>query len=108
MAVKLTLLIALAIAALSLTSPGAPEPGIAGFDKLGHFVAFAVLAMPMVYTGRLPLWQNVLAGLAFGGMIEVIQPYVGRRGEWGDLLADGIGVLSGALAAGMGRKWRMT
>jgi VanZ family protein len=109
MVLKLTLVIALAIAALTLTPPGASEPGIAGGDKLVHFLAFAVLAMPMAYARRLPLFLIILAGVAYGGLIELIQPYVGRSGEWGDLLADGLGAFLGAwFAARMGCKWRMT
>ncbi|MDT8326932.1 MAG: VanZ family protein, partial [Roseovarius sp.] len=57
------------------------------------------LTMPMAYIGRLPLWQVVLAGAAYGGVIELVQPYVGRSAEWGDLLADGLGAFVGALAA---------
>ena len=71
MALRLTLVIALAIAALTLTPPGAPQPGMPGFDKLVHMLAFAVLAMPMAYARRLAVWQVVLASLAFGGMIEL-------------------------------------
>lgn len=101
MALKLTLLIALAITALTLTPSGASGQGVPGVDKLAHFLAFAVLAMPMAYARRLPLWQIVLAGVAYGGLIELIQPHVGRSAEWGDLLADGLGVVSGALVAAM-------
>jgi VanZ family protein len=105
MALRLTLLIALVIAALTLSPPGAPEPALPGFDKLAHFLAFAALAIPMAYDGRVALWQIVLAGLAFGGTIELIQPHVGRSAEWGDLLADSIGAVSGALLAGtLGRR----
>ncbi|WP_294609711.1 VanZ family protein [uncultured Roseovarius sp.] len=104
MALRLTLVIALAIAALTLTPPGAPQPGMPGFDKLVHMLAFAVLAMPMAYARRLAVWQVVLASLAFGGMIELIQPFVGRSGEWADLLADGLGASGGAwVAARVGR-----
>jgi len=109
MDVKLTLLIALAIAALTLTPAGAANPGIAGFDKLVHFVAFAALAMPLASARRLPLVWIVLAGLAFDGLIELIQPYVGRSAEWADWLADGLGALVGAsLVTRISRKRRLS
>ena len=109
MAFKLTLFIILAIATLTLTPPGEPGPGIAGFDKLLHFLAFAALAMPMAYAGRMPLFLIVLAAMAYGGLIELIQPHVGRSGEWGDWLADGLGAFLGAgLAAMIGRRGRVS
>ena len=81
--------------------------GEGGVDKLVHFLAFAALVMPMAYARRLPLFLIILAGTAYGGLIELIQPYVGRSGEWGDLLADGSGSLAGALVAAMlGRRRR--
>jgi len=107
MVLKLTLVIALAIAAFTLTPPGASEPGIAGSDKLVHFLAFAVLAMPMAYTRRFPMLWIVLVAASYGGLIELIQPYVGRSAEWGDWLADGLGAFVGAwLAARIGRRGR--
>jgi len=42
----------------------------------------------------------MLALLAYGGAIEVIQLFVpGRSCEWGDLLADAIGISLGVLLA---------
>lgn len=100
MAFKLTLCISLAIAALTLTPPGASGPGMPGFDKLVHFLAFAALTMPMAYTRRFPMMWIVLAGASYGGLIELIQPYVGRSAEWGDWLADGLGAFLGAWLVG--------
>jgi VanZ family protein len=34
-----------------------------------------------------------------GGLIELIQPYVNRHGEWLDMLANTSGVILGALLA---------
>lgn len=99
MAHALTAFLALAIALLTLI-PQVPGPeGIPGFDKLAHFMAFAVLAAPLAW--RYPhLWRTVaLATLAYGGLIEIIQPMTGRSAEWGDLLTDGAGAFVGAFAA---------
>lgn len=95
MAYGLTLLLALAIAVLTLT-PTVPGPeGLPGLDKLAHALAFGlfVLPMSMAYPARwIGIW--VLA-LAFGGLIEIVQPFFGRSDEWADLLADGFGAACG-------------
>lgn len=95
----LTALLALVIALLTLM-PQVPGPaGIAGFDKLAHGIAFAALVAPLAW--HYPhLWRAVaLAALAFGGLIEIVQPMTGRSAEWADLLADGTGAFGGAFAA---------
>ena len=107
MAYALTALLALVIALLTLM-PQAPGPeGIPGFDKLAHFAAFAALAAPLSW--RDPhLWRAVaLATLAYGGLIEIVQPFTGRSAEWADLLADGAGAFAGAIAASRFGKWRI-
>ena len=104
MAHALTALLALVIALLTL-APQAPGPeGIPGLDKLAHFVAFAALAAPLAW--RYPhLWRAVaLAALAYGGLIEIVQPLTGRTAEWADLLADGAGAFAGAFAASLSGK----
>lgn len=104
MARFVTLILALVIAALTLI-PHPPGPqGVPGLDKLLHFIAFAALAMPMAYA-RPAAWRAVaLTVLAYGGVIEIVQPFVGRGAEWADLLADALGAFGGAyLAARLGR-----
>ncbi len=76
---------------------------VAESDKIYHVVAFGVLAFPMAYLRPRWLMLAVPAYLAFGGLIEILQPFVGRDRSLGDWLADliglGIGVVIG-LAAG--------
>jgi VanZ family protein len=38
---------------------------------------------------------------AFGGILEIVQGFVGRDAEWGDELANVLGVCAGATAAGV-------
>jgi VanZ family protein len=73
-------------------------------DKVNHLLAFASLG----FTGALSRqrgWRAavavVVALVAFGGFIEIVQTYIpGRAGEWGDLVADSVGIAIGlALAA---------
>ncbi|GAW32989.1 vanZ like family protein [Roseovarius sp. A-2] len=95
----LTLGLALTIAALTLM-PVPPGPdGVSWMDKLAHFLAFGALAVPLAW--RHPVhWRAVaLVALAYGGAIEIVQPYVGRSAEWADLLADGLGAFGAAWAA---------
>lgn len=84
---------ALLIAYLTLTpGTGSTAPGP---DKFYHFIAFAALSfwLPLRFPTR--LITVVIAATAFGGAIEVIQPFVNRSAEWGDLLADAAGALFG-------------
>lgn len=73
------------------------------WDKLNHMAAFACLSFTACLGFPGP-WRRVmavlLALLALGGLIEVVQAFVpGRSCEWGDLLADAVGIAAGAMAA---------
>jgi VanZ family protein len=99
--VLLALLVGI-VSYLALT-PNPPAGVDFGWDKLNHALAFAALAFtahlgyPSSRRTRL-LW--LIALLAFGGLIELLQWFVpGRSSEWGDLLADSIGIACGALIA---------
>ena len=93
-AIGLTICLSVVIAALTLL-PISGAPRVPGSDKLRHLLAFAALIFPcaFVYPKSLP-WL-LPAALMFGGAIEVIQPAVGRAGEWADFLADAVGVAVG-------------
>jgi VanZ family protein len=98
----LVLVLAAAIAALALM-PVPPQPAGLGWDKLNHLAAFAALALCAGFgwrSSRAARLAVLLALLAFGGAIELLQRHVpNRSGEWSDLLADGIGIGVGALFA---------
>jgi len=92
-----TLVLAVIIAVLTLAPMPSGSP--AGSDKLYHVLAFACLAFPLpLVRPRWTVWV-ILGVIAYGGVIEVIQPFFGRQAEWADLLADGIGALLGAVIA---------
>lgn len=64
-----------------------------GNDKLQHIAAFFALTLPVAcYRPRWLLWMVPLAA-AFGGAIELLQPFVGRSRDLADWYADlkGIG-----------------
>lgn len=99
----LTLFIALGIAWGTLTPPGASGAPLPLTDKQIHALAFALLTLPAAMTSpRFALWLAPVL-FAYGGAIELIQPFVGRGAEWGDLLADGIGLL-----VGLGLGWGLS
>lgn len=86
------------ITALSLT-PLEHLPDAPGSDKLHHYLAYAALMLPAALRRPKYLWALFLFYLAWSGAIELIQPFVNRYGEWLDLAANAIGLLSGAAIA---------
>ena len=86
--------IALAIIGLSL-SPLAQLPDVPGSDKTHHVIAYAVLAIPTAIAMPRKVWMIALLYICLGGVIELIQPYVNRYGEWLDFIANMTGVLIG-------------
>jgi VanZ family protein len=105
-ALTVTLLIALAIGFLTLTPIS--DPVIPGSDKLHHLLAFAALTIPAsIVLPRMAIWV-ALSSMAFGAAIEVLQPHVGRSGEFLDFFADAAGCVLGAvLGVSISLLWRM-
>lgn len=95
----LTLCVALAIAVGTLL-PRADFQSVPGTDKFHHFIGFAALILPAAFYDPKSLRWAVPCALLYGGAIEIIQPFVGRSGEFADLVADAIGIAIGA-ALGM-------
>ena len=101
-----TIVLAVVIAVLTLAPM--PSGGPAGVDKIYHVLAFACLAFPLpLLRPRLALWV-ILGVIAYGGMIEMIQPFFGRQAEWADLVADGIGAVVGAVTGSTLSRYVMT
>jgi VanZ family protein len=95
----ITLLTFVTITLLSLW-PAATLPAMPGSDKTHHFIAYTVLMFPVAL--RQPrCW--IMLGIffvAWSGMIELVQPYVNRYGEWQDMLANTGGLIIGLLSGG--------
>ena len=97
MAVGSAVTTVLAVIIAVLTLAPMPSGGPAGADKIYHVLAFACLAFPLpLVRPRFAVWV-ILGVIAYGGVIEVIQPFFGRQSEWADLIADGIGAVVGAM-----------
>jgi VanZ family protein len=72
--------------------PGGGPP----LDKLAHVVLFALVTRAWLRATRPPALAAAvlvaLAAVAYGGLLELLQPVVSTRGaEWGDLAADAVG-----------------
>jgi VanZ family protein len=95
---SITIILLVSIATLSLW-PAAYLPKVPGTDKTHHFIAYAALMLPI--TLRQPKYWLIIvfAFLAFSGLIELIQPYVNRYGEWLDMAANTFGLLCGFILA---------
>ena len=76
------------------------------WDKAAHFVAFGLILWSIgVLFRRLPRTLAALAALTLGGAVEIIQGMVGRDASWGDLLADGLGILLALLLWAIWRRF---
>lgn len=95
---EITLALLCAITVVSLY-PHANLLAVPGTDKTHHLIAYAVLVFPTALR-RPHRWRLImLFFILCGGLIELIQPYVNRHGEWLDMLANTSGVILGALLA---------
>jgi len=83
-------------------------PEVPGSDKSHHLIAYSVLAIPMVIANPRNLLLYLLLLIIYGGLIEIIQPYVNRYGEWLDFLANIIGVISTYIVVSIYRFYRQS
>ena len=84
----------LGVAVVSLV----PAPDIGVSDKLSHLVTYFLLAgwFSLLAINRTRLGWTVIGLIAYGMLIELLQGITSYRyPEWGDVLANGIGVLAG-------------
>jgi VanZ family protein len=98
------LLVGLAVTVSWLALSPAPPDGLdTGWDKLNHAGAFAALTVAAIFAlprSRRSLWLLLAGLLCFGGAIEIAQSFTPTRSaEWGDLLADAVGMAAGVFAA---------
>lgn len=91
------LLGALIISASTLT-PAEFLPPAPGSDKLHHLLGFGGWTLLCAFGPMKRFVYMALFIIFLGGMIELIQPYINRYGEWFDFFANGSGVVLVALA----------
>lgn len=92
----ITALLLTAISILSL-APLPELPEVPGSDKTHHLIAYAALMLPAFSVNAAIKYRLLLAFLFWSGGIELVQPLVNRYGEWADLAANGLGLVTGAL-----------
>ena len=68
-----------------------------GSDKNYHFLAFALLVMPLTFQSLKNGFWLLPVAVVLGAIIEVLQPHLGRHGELDDLYADAVGALIGVI-----------
>lgn len=74
-------------------------PDVPGSDKTHHLISYALIVLPVALI-RPKCWLLFIVFVAaWSGVIELIQPFVNRYGEWLDLLANVAGVFIGYVVA---------
>jgi len=89
---------ALAVVAWGELTPHPPRlPGPWVWDKLDHFTAYMGLALlgSLGWGLRRSLAWMLLGVVAIAGALEGLQALVGRDAQWGDMLANSLGVAVG-------------
>jgi hypothetical protein len=94
-------ILGLLVLALSLIPrPESILGALSAYDKLGHFVAYVALGFfatrAVDRMGPVPFVLTITGCTMFGGIIEIVQPLVGRRMELADFLVDLAGSIAGA------------
>lgn len=89
----LTLFAALVVGIATLTPAPSGPARIPHLDKVFHFLGFFGITLPAALVLPRRAWVVVLVAVTYGGLIEVIQPSVGRGAEWGDFVANAAGAV---------------
>ena len=88
----ITILLLIVITTLSLSSlPKLPD--VLETDKTHHLIAYFFLALPSAVAKPKNYLFLGLCFIAYGGLIEILQPYVNSHGEWLDFLGNMTGVI---------------
>jgi len=74
-------------------------PSIPGTDKTHHLIAYAALMFPTALHKPNKWITFGILYIAYSGVIELVQPYVNRYGEWLDMAANTLGVACGLIIA---------
>lgn len=93
---SLAALMLLVVAVASLL----PAPDVGVSDKLSHVITYLVLAgwFSLLAANRVALCWAAVSLLIYGMLMELLQGTTGYRyAEWGDVLANGVGVVVGSL-----------
>ena len=81
------------VISLSTLTPLEYLPPAPGSDKIHHIIGFGGWALLCAFGPTKRFAYMALFIIFWGGMIELIQPYVNRYAEWLDFYADAFGVI---------------
>ena len=95
----LTLILALLILFLSLKPLSEVDTELLVSDKLLHLFAYCLMVLPVSLEKIFPHFSVFLFALAYGGCIELIQPFTGREADIIDFFANAAGIILGILVA---------
>ena len=96
--------VTLAVILVLSLRPSLSLPDVPGKDKTLHLLAYTALIFPAGLRHPRLLPAIFLFFIFCGGMIELIQPYMGRSCEGLDWAADTLGLACGLLLAEMLRR----
>lgn len=86
--------------------PSPPETLSTGWDKSNHLLAFSVIMFVGYHAFPGKTMMVILGSVALGALIEVLQSFTSyRSAEWGDLLADSLGVGLGRIVVVLTNGW---
>jgi VanZ family protein len=95
----LTLVLAFLILYLSLKPPSEVDTKLLVSDKVLHLFAYCLMVLPVSLERVFPHFSVFLFALAYGGCIELIQPFWGREADIMDFFANAGGIILGILIA---------
>ncbi len=75
-----------------------PAPDLGGNDKIGHFIAYAMLSawFSLLVEQRRTLWRILLGLIVYGLLLEFLQGLTSyRSGDLADAVANSLGVMTG-------------
>lgn len=87
----------LLLVSLASLFPAEHLPAVPGTDKTHHFISYCILVLPVAIK-QPKFWPTITCFLLiWSGIIELIQPYVNRYGEWYDFYANAAGIILGLM-----------
>lgn len=83
-------------------------PDAPGSDKLLHLVGYALLGFLSTWNrnGTIRIFAVTIAIILLGGMIELVQPFVNRYGEFADFAANSAGAVIGLASTAIVKRLR--
>ena len=95
----LTIILALLILFLSLKPQSEVDTKFLVSDKLLHLFAYSFMILPVSLEKKFSHFSVFLSALAYGGCVELIQPFTGRESDIMDFFSNAAGIILGIFVA---------